>query len=270
VVAAALAQGMDVVCLDRMPADEPGIRSLIVDLADQGQVYHGIAGCEAILHLGAIPSPIAHSPEVVYRNNVMADFHVFGAAATLGIGRVVHASSVSALGFPFQHRWSEPLYFPIDEAHPLVPQDAYGLSKAAGEDIAAAYCRRGAGSATSLRFSTILGEDSYAAFIAAVHRDPGQSARYLWSYVDLRDAARACILALTTPYSGHHPLFVVAADTTANLHSERLLDRYFPAVPRRIRPRGRQSLIDATRASDLLGFQPQYGWASALGWDEPE
>ncbi len=269
-VAAAVDAGMDVVRLDRMPPREPIARSLIVDLADQGQVYHGVAGCEAILHLGAIPSPIEHPPEVVYRNNVMADFHVFQAAAALGIGRVVHASSVSALGFPFQHLWSEPLYFPVDEEHPLVPQDAYGLSKAAGEDIAAAYCRRGAGSAASLRFSTILCEDSYAEFIGAVHRDPSRSARYLWSYVDLRDAAQACILALTTPYSGHHPLFIVAGDTTANLPSDTLLDRYFSAVPRRTRPRGRESLIDATRAYDVLGYRPQYRWPSVLGWEERE
>jgi len=268
VVAAALAEGMDVTCLDRMPSRQQGVRSLILDLADQGQVYHGVAGCQAILHLGAIPSPLGYPPEVVYRNNAMADFHVFQAAITLGITRVVHASSVSALGFPFQHLWSEPLYFPVDEVHPLLPQDAYGLSKTAGEDIAAAYCRRGAGTAASLRFSTILREDAYAEFISAVHRDPGQSARYLWSYVDLRDAAQACILALTVPYDGHQPLFIVAGDTTANLPSDTLLDRYFPAVPRRRRPRGRESLIDTTRAGELLGYRPRYAWPSVLGWDE--
>jgi len=43
VVAAALAEGMDVTCLDRVPLGRPGVRSLIVELADQGQVYHGVA-----------------------------------------------------------------------------------------------------------------------------------------------------------------------------------------------------------------------------------
>jgi len=267
-VVAALGESMEVICLDRIATRQAGVRSLIVDLADQGEVFHGVAGCQAILHLGAIPSPLAHPPEVVYGNNVMADFHVFAAAAALGITRVVHASSVSALGFPFQHRWSEPRYFPIDEQHPLLPQDAYGLSKAAGEDIAAAYCRRGAGSAASLRFSTILREDSYAEFIGAVHRDPGQSARYLWSYIDLRDAAMACIRALTGPYTGHQRLFIVADDTAANLPTETLLDRYFPTVPRRTPLQGRCSLIDGTQAREVLGFQPQYHWPGALGWGE--
>jgi UDP-glucose 4-epimerase len=150
-----------------------------VNLTDLGQVYGVLAGASAVIHLGAIPSPAVNPPDVVFRNNVLAQFNVFEAAATLGIRRVVSASSVSALGFPWQHRWSEPLYFPIDELHPLLPQDAYGLSKALGEEIAAAYGRRGAGSTASLRFSTILSEDAYAGFISRVRRDVQAHARLL-------------------------------------------------------------------------------------------
>ena len=241
-----------------------------LDLVDLGQVYGGLAGAGAVVHLGAIASPSAHPPEVVFRNNVLGQFNVFEAAATLGIRRVVAASSVSALGFPWQHRWSEPLYFPIDESHPLLPQDAYGLSKAAGEEIAAAYCRRGAGSAASLRFSTIVGEDRYEYFIKHVHSDVGAQAHMLWSYVDLRDAARACLLAVDAPFEGHCPVFVTAADTTSDLPTDTLLQRYFPKVPRRTAylgvaaPAGRWSVIDCTRAREVLGYRPEHSWPEVL------
>ena len=149
-------RGLSVVGIDNRPIEGGASPHIQADLSDLGQTYGALAGADAVIHLAAIPGPEGLPPEVVYATNVIITFNVFEAAATLGIRRVVNASSVSALGFPWQHRWSEPLYLPIDEAHPLLPQDCYGLSKANGEEIAAAYCRRGAGSAASLRFSTIL------------------------------------------------------------------------------------------------------------------
>jgi len=202
---------------------------------------------------------------VVFRNNVLGQFNVYEAAAILGIRRVVEASSVSALGFPWQHRWSEPLYFPIDEQHPLLPQDAYGLSKAVGEEIAAAYCRRTGGSAASLRFSTIVAADGYRRFVDGVQARPGDFAPVLWSYTDLRDAAEACVLALTAPLEGHQPLFIVADDTSSDVPTDVLLERYFPAVPRRPGDRpARWPLIDGTRAADVLGYHPRYRWQAVL------
>ena len=195
---------------------------------------------------------------MVYATNVLSTFNVFEAAATLGIRRVVSASSVSALGFPWQHRWSEPLYVPIDEAHPLLPQDCYGLSKVNGEDTAAAYCRRGAGSAASLRFSTILSRDAYERYMAGARADPQSHAHLLWSYVDLAVAADACVRAVDAAFEGHEPLYITAEDTTSDLPTDELLDRYFPAyhgVPASARPRW--SLLDISRARQVIGYQPR-------------
>lgn len=258
--------GMSVLRVDRapLPADEG--RSRGVDLCDLGQVCGALAGADAVVHLGAIPWPGDRPPEVVYGNNVLSQFNVFEAAAILGIRRVVSASSVSALGFPFQHRWSEPLYVPIDEAHPLLPQDAYGLSKANGEEVAAAYCRRGAGSAASLRFGYILDATNYASVTAAVRADPGAWAHLLWSYTDLGDAAEACMLALTVPFEGHHPLFITASDTLSVLATDELLQRYYPRVPCYPAQRAaRWSLLDGARAAATLGYHPLMTWQSALG-----
>jgi UDP-glucose 4-epimerase len=36
-----------------------------------------------------------------------------------------------------------PDYLPIDEDHPLKPEDVYGLSKEIGETIARSYARKG-------------------------------------------------------------------------------------------------------------------------------
>ncbi len=236
------------------------------DLRDLGQVYGALAGADAVVHLGAIPGPLGRPPEIVYANNVVGQFNVCEAAATLGVRRVVSASSVSALGFPFQHRWSEPLYIPIDEEHPLAPQDAYGLSKANGEEIAAAYCRRGAGSAASLRFPTILDGVLYNDVLDGVRDNPGGGAHYLWSYIDTRDAVEACLLALTAPFDGHQSLYVAADDTTSVLPTDTLLDRYYPSVQRRWREGNGapyRSLLDTRRATEILGFRAHHSWRSS-------
>src|SRR4051794_38412062 len=115
-------QGITVIAVDKTPLPGFDARALTVDLCDLGQVYSALAGSEAVVHLGAIPAPVGFPPEVVYGNNILSQFNVFEAAATVGIHRVVSASSVSALGFPWQHRWSEPLYVPIDKGHPLLAQ----------------------------------------------------------------------------------------------------------------------------------------------------
>jgi len=210
-------------------------------------------------------TPTGWPPEVVYQNNIMSQFNIFEAAARLGIQRVVSASSISAFGFPFQHRWSEPLYLPLDEAHPLLPQDAYGLSKATGEEIAAAYCRRTGASAASLRFSTIIDDTSMAQVLKSGRKNPGSWAPSLWSYVHVNDVAQACLLALTCSYEGHHVFHITSNDTNTDLPTNELLDHWFPTVPRRPKTHEpRWSLIDGTRAEEILGYRPRYRWSEAL------
>ena len=262
VVSLLLEQGIEVVGLDKEVAKQPGASMVRVDLCDLGQVFGAVAGADAVIHLGAIPSPRGRPPELVYFNNVMSQFNVFEAAARLHISRVVSASSISAFGFPFQHRWSEPLYLPLDEAHPLLPQDAYGLSKATGEEIAAAYCRRTGASAASLRISTIVDDSTVHQLLERVQQKPEDWASSLWSYVHVNDVAQACLLALTSPFDGHQIFHITSNDTTSERPTDELLDCWFPRVPRRSGSQdARWSLIDGTRAAGGLGYVPRYRWS---------
>jgi nucleoside-diphosphate-sugar epimerase len=242
--------GFDVLGLDRV--DGSAVRR--IDLRELDHVTEALAGAHAVVHLAAIPSPKDDPPEVVYGNNTMTTFHVFEAAARLGIPRVVSASSLCAYGFPFQLRWTDPDYLPLDEEHPLRPQDSYGLSKVVGEQIASAYAARGAGNAVSLRFSTVIIGDE---LFAQARRAPRPWASHLWSYVYSTDVARAILLSLTSPIDGHEVFNITAGDTTMDVPTDELLDEHFPSVPRRAhRPNPRWSLVDCSRAADRLGWRP--------------
>ena len=60
------------------------------------------------------------------------------------------ASSVNAIGVSYS-RWPRYDYFPIDEHHPLRPQDSYGAGKIAAEELCRSYSRAGSLSTVCLR-----------------------------------------------------------------------------------------------------------------------
>ncbi len=246
-------RGDDAVGLDL----EPGPRVVQADLGDAGAVFSVLAGAGAVVHLGAIPAPGSLPDAIVYAKNVTGTFHVFDAAAKLGIRRVVSASSLSAYGYPFQRVWSEPDYFPLNEAHPLRPQDPYGLSKQAGEQIAEAFARAGDGSAVSLRFSHLVSEETVPRWRQLMADRPRTAAASLWSHVYDDDVADACLRCLDVEVDGHLALLLTAAVTMAPQPTNDLLDEFFPHVPRTPGDDPHWSLVDCSLARETIGWEPR-------------
>ncbi len=67
----------------------------------------------------------------------------------------VWASSESAYGLAFAEETPLPAYLPIDESHPTAPEDPYGTSKVAGEEVAKMVTRRDGVDVASIRPSWI-------------------------------------------------------------------------------------------------------------------
>src|SRR3954466_8480942 len=109
VVGGLVEHGFDVLNVDLVPS-AGAAQFLRADVADLGQVYGCLRDAEAVVHFAAIPRPTLDVPEVVFRTNVMSTFNVLEAASTLGINRIVYASSVSVLGFPFFEQPIAPVY----------------------------------------------------------------------------------------------------------------------------------------------------------------
>src|SRR5437016_716020 len=258
VIADLQAHGYLVINADRRRADH--IQTMEVDLCNIGHTYAAMASVDAVVHLAAIPSPGGHPPEVVFQTNVMSTFNVLQAASTLGIKKLVLASSLSALGLAYSFRPVDLNYFPIDEAHPLLAQDAYGLSKIAGEDLAEGFARRDpALSVTSLRFTMILTPDEIETRIPKFREQEQFSASVLWTYIDVRDVARSVRLCLENDSIGHRAFYINAQNTFMKKPTLDLLQTYYPNVscdPARLQ--AFTAPIDCTAANQFLGFQPEY------------
>ena len=251
--------------LDRVAPEQPLCRTVRLDLADLGQVYGALVGHDAVVHLAAIPSPGGVPPEVVFHNNVMSTFNVVEAAVNLGLKRVVIAGSESALGFPFATHRIAPQYLPIDEEHPLLPQDPYGLGKIVVEDICRTATRRAGVPTLSLRFSWISPAEEYAKRFMPSWEDPERGKFNLWAYIDARDVGRSCRLAVEADTTGFEALYIAAADTFMNVPTRELVQRFFPEVTRLKEGwGGYQSTLDGAKAARLIGFVPQYSWRQVL------
>ncbi|MDQ5850719.1 MAG: SDR family oxidoreductase, partial [Chloroflexota bacterium] len=98
-------------------------------------------------------------------------------------------SSVSAYGFIWYHRLFLPYYLPLDENHPTLAQDAYGLSKMAGEEIAHGYHRRCGLRVCSIRPPWVIHPDRYGSDVRPRLEGPQDWASVLFTYVDVRDLA---------------------------------------------------------------------------------
>jgi nucleoside-diphosphate-sugar epimerase len=249
---------------------------LRADLTDYGQAVEVLRGAEAVIHLANIPAPGICTPAVTFNANMAMNFNVFHAAASLGLGRVVWASSETTLGLPFgtgQEQWpfletegAPPRYAPVDEEHYPVPTVTYALSKVASEVIAGHVAAWAGAPFVALRFSNIMGPGDYEEFPSA-WPDPHARKWNLWGYVDVRDVAAACRLALEVPAEAvaGSPAFIIAADDTVmNRPSAELLAEVFPGVPLTREVARFGTLLAIDRAKKVLGYQPRHSWRDHL------
>jgi nucleoside-diphosphate-sugar epimerase len=183
------------------------------------------------------------------------NFNVFTAAVQAGLSRVVWASSETTLGLPFD---VPPRYAPVDEEHYPVPTSTYALSKVASETVAEQIAGWSGIPFVALRFSNILGPADYENF-PSYWGDPSLRKWNLWGYIDERDAAAACRLALTADVSGSDSFIIAAADTVMTRPSAELMSEVFPGVPV-AGIDGTATLLSIAKASRVLGFTPAHSW----------
>jgi nucleoside-diphosphate-sugar epimerase len=250
------AHGHDVLATDVVVAPADVGEVLRADLTDYGQAVEALSGVQAVVHLANIPAPGIATPSVTFTANTAMNSNVFLAAAQLGLRRVVWASSETTLGLPFD---TPPRYAPVDEDHYPLPTSTYALSKVVGETIAGHIAAWSGIPFVALRFSNILAPEDYA-LLPSVWDDPAERRWNLWGYIDVRDVASACRLALEAPIEGARPFIIAAADTLMTRPSAELLRDQFPGVKltRDVGEFGTLLAID--RAREALGWEPRHTW----------
>jgi UDP-glucose 4-epimerase len=238
------------------------------DLADAGQVEAliGEAGFHAVVHMAAIPSPRQRPPHVVFANNMMATFNVIEGCVRSGARRLVNISSVGVLGLHYATRRILPDYLPIDEMHPLRPQDPYGLSKLFGEQLCDAAVRRSELRCISLRPAWVQDAASYTADLGPLIRAGQWRGVAGWPYTDVHDLAQAVRLAVESDLPGHEVFYIAAPDTVGGIDLHASWRTANPGSTTDLRPISRPdaSGIDSGKAQRVLGWQASRSWRDYL------
>jgi UDP-glucose 4-epimerase len=243
--------GMDRIA-ETNPIADAGYRFSVVDMTDYDQVVKAFAGCDALVHMAAIPSPFRHPDHEVHNNNVVGSYNALRAAVENGIMRICQASSVNAIGLSFS-RAAHFDYFPVDEKHPSHNEEPYGLSKEICELQGDSFARRYEDiRIASMRFHLVTD----ARETAAKHFNflTPEAAKHLWAYTLYDAAARACLLSLTADYKGHEAFYIVAPDTTFDMPTAELAARFFPNVPIMGDLSGNRSFFSSAKAERMLGW----------------
>jgi uronate dehydrogenase len=169
-------------------AGEEVIQASITDLA---ALTRACAGADAVIHLAALAdeAPWDRIAEV----NIQGTYVVFEAARRAGVGRVVYASSNHAVGF------TRAADFPVPDYAFPAPDTYYGVSKAAGEALAALYHHRYAMDAICLRILTCA--------------ERPLKVRELSTWLSPDDAGRLFEACLTADKPGFRVIYGVSGNT---------------------------------------------------------
>jgi nucleoside-diphosphate-sugar epimerase len=260
VTARLLADGHDVIGFDIDGARGPGFTR--VELRDYGQTLDALLGVtarhdgvDALVHLAAIPVNGLVPDATTFHHNMAVSFNVLYGAHRAGIRTIVYASSITAMGFPFDE---PPPYLPLDERY-TAANNTYGLVKVLEEAMVGQLVRWDPEfSITALRFTNVV--DEYSSFARAGEVDYRRD--LLGSYVDVRDGALAISLALAAAAPGFEVYDVAASDTGLTIPSTQLAAAWFPGVPLRKELGEFETLLSIDKAAERLGYVPRHLWRS--------
>lgn len=169
---------------------QPNEEAVICDLADEEAVHAMAQGVDAIVHFGGVP--MERGWDQILNANIRGSYHIYEAARKAGVGRVIYASSVHAIGY-------HDLESQIDANAPHRPDGLYGLSKCFVEDLGRLYWDK-------------FGIESVALRIFSSFPEP-QDRRMLWSYLSFDDCVRLVTAALTAPRVGFTVSFGISDNT---------------------------------------------------------
>ncbi|MCO7220998.1 NAD(P)-dependent oxidoreductase [Klenkia sp. PcliD-1-E] len=272
-------QGHQVTNADLTPLGHDAVADLRVDLTDLGQVYSALAGAarqselegpavpayDAVVHFAAIPAILLSSDATTYATNTLSTYNVLEAATRLGIGKVVFASSETTYGICFAQGERKPLYVPVDEEHPTVPEDSYAMSKVAGEVTARSFQARSGADVYGLRINNVIEPHEYEQLFPAFLEDPSLRRRNLFAYIDTRDLGQMVQRCLTTDGLGYEVFNVANADMSVSVTTDEVREQFYAGVEQR-RPMGPdETFYSIDKARRLLGYEPQHSWRDVLG-----
>lgn len=257
-------RGHEVLNLDRRPPREAGDRPgkfVYIDLRRRELLQPVMEQAEAIVHMGEIPSARSghNTEEEVYASNCAVGSLVMQLAAELKYKRVLYTSTIQIYGFMDQGM-IPPATLPVDESHPLRPQNTYALGKVAIENYAR-YCAEKKGlSIASFRLPWVLADQFNDHWFEWTDREEKIDSD-LGIYVKDSDVAECFAMALEQQRPGFETYNLSAKESMSGLPIREAIAKTFPDYPQLPEGWGRYEMVYLHRkATEHFGWEPKWNY----------
>ena len=247
------------------------------DIRDAGQVREVTRGADAVFHLAAIRiTQCVEDPRLAHDVLATGTFNVLEAACAAGVRKVVASSSASVYGLAE--------VFPTPESHhPWANDTIYGAAKVYNEGLLRSFNAMAGLDYVVLRYFNVYGPrmDAHGVYTEVLIRWMERIANgepplifgdglQTMDFVDVRDIARANILALEAPVtdrvynigSASETSLRELAQTLAQVMGREDLEPVFGPA-RKVNPVSRR-LADTSAAARDLGWVPEKALSEGL------
>lgn len=270
-----LEQGHRAVNIDLKPLDHPGVDNLIADITDSGQMFNvmtsyadfdelepgtGVPKFDAVVHFAAVPRILIHPDNETFRVNTMGTYNVIEAAVKLGIRKIIFASSETTYGVCFADGERKPEYLPVDEEHPVVPEDSYAMSKVVNEATARSFQRRSGFDIYGIRINNVISPGQYADDFPVWLANPDMRRRNIFAYIDARDLGAMVDCMLKTDGLGFEVFNASNDEHSTAMSTAEIISRYYQDVPVKRNLSGDETVYCNAKAKRLLGWAPAHSW----------
>lgn len=274
-----LDQGHQVLNIDLKPLEAPGVDNLIADITDSGQMFNamtsyanfgelepgnGVPKFDAIVHFAAVPRLLLNPDNETYRVNAMGTYNVLEAGVKLGIRKIIFASSETTYGVCFADGERKPEYIPVDEEHPVVPEDSYAISKVTNEVTARGFQKRSGFDIYGLRINNVIEPHEYEQDFPKYIANPDLRRRNFFAYIDARDLGQIVDLCLKKDGLGFQIFNASNHDHSVDLTTQQIIDRYYSDVPIKRTMGEYETFYSNEKAKRVLGFKEQHNWRKYL------
>jgi UDP-glucose 4-epimerase len=277
-VAGLAERGHEVMSLDRAAGPQDmRVTHVTLELTDAAATAAALesARADAVIHLAAIAVPFSAPEDVTLRTNAALAMSVLGGAVAAGIPKIVAASSPTVIGYGAPTGWT-PERLPLDEDSPVLPWNAYALSKLLVEQSLAMLQRQTGDTARFAAFRPcyVIAPEEWAGeptqqghTVRERLDDPALSAPALFNYVDARDVAAFAdvLLGAMDDIPNGEVFFVGADDALAREPLAELLPRFHPGTAAAAAElAGTRAAFSNAKARRLLGWRPAFDWRTEL------
>lgn len=271
--------GHEVLNVDLVPLEHPGVNTLCADLTDSGSAFNalsmhfgfegfetgqGPAPVDAVVHFAAVPRVLLRPDHETFAANTVSTYNVIEAAAKLGIRKIIIASSETTYSVCFAEGDKDYKSFPLEEDYDVDPMDSYGLSKVVNEKTARAFAMRYGIDIYALRIGNVIEPHEYGMFPGFLANPPSRK-RNAWSYIDARDLGQIVDLCIAKDGLGFQVFNAVNDTITANEPTAEFLAKWVPNTPITRPLEGFEAPLSNRKAREVLGFREEHDWRKYVG-----